>query len=143
MERERQKRLHDLVDNKIKLKEVRKEKNGKLVCLICPHYPQLDTIEMFIAHRKGKKHKEALNQQQKKTCHNNAASKQKVRKMCLQKIIANSTDVQQHMLPVPSNLEPDLKDKYNYYNQQLISLRQKGWILYVQFSRKSQTLMRK
>jgi len=40
--------------------EVKKESNGKLRCLVCPSLPSLDTFEMFLVHKEGKKHQAAL-----------------------------------------------------------------------------------
>ncbi|XP_064479462.1 sodium channel modifier 1-like [Ornithodoros turicata] len=51
-----QRRVSELLVEKIPDDEAFLLKNGKYACTLCPHRPVLDTIEMLAVHRKGKKH---------------------------------------------------------------------------------------
>ncbi|KAL6076882.1 Dynein heavy chain, variant 3 [Balamuthia mandrillaris] len=62
---QRDKRVKDLFRGELSKHnkgEVRKDRNGRYVCLVCPTNPLLDTMAMFYIHQKGRKHQEARRQ---------------------------------------------------------------------------------
>lgn len=80
--------------------EVRKERNGRLRCLVCPNLPLLDTFPMFLAHREGKRHQQALKEFKRKI-QQNATNK---RKHCTKKPITPTSQsnklVQKTFVPI-------------------------------------------
>ena len=57
---EKNNRIQDTITNDSTKYEVKREKNGKLRCLVCPSYPSLDTFPAFLGHRNGRKHQHSL-----------------------------------------------------------------------------------
>lgn len=56
----KKRRVADLLSNFIPDDEAALMNNGRYTCLVCSHRPVLDTVDMLMVHRKGKRHLEGM-----------------------------------------------------------------------------------
>ncbi|XP_047454750.1 sodium channel modifier 1 isoform X2 [Mugil cephalus] len=56
----KKRRVADLLSHFIPEDEAALMKNGRYTCLVCPHRPVFDTVDVLTVHRKGKRHLEGL-----------------------------------------------------------------------------------